>query len=77
MTVRNGSLFTNPAAPCRHRLRGPESEEDNLDDDDDPTVRAVRTRKSIKAAESEEEVTEHGSDAEESNAAKEGDDSEV
>ena len=73
MTVRNGSQFTNFAAPCRHRLRDL-SEEDNHDDD--PGIRAARTRKSIKAAESEEEVTEHGSDAEESNAAEEGDNSE-
>ena len=68
MTVRNGSLFTNLAAPSRHRHRGPESEEDNHDDDDDPTVRAVRTRKGIKALESEKEVAEPGSDAEERTA---------
>lgn len=75
MTIRNGSLFTNLAAPCRHRLHGPESEEDN-DDDDGHTVRAVRTRKSIKAAESEEGIDEPGSDAEERSAAEEDDGSE-
>ena len=48
------------------RLRRPKSKEDN-DDDENPTVRAVRTRKSIKAAESEEEVVGWRSDAEEGN----------
>ena len=40
-----------------------------------PTARAVRTRKSIKTAESDEEVVEPGSDAEESSAAEEEDNS--